>query len=306
MTDLHLRQFLLRRLPPDEAARLEESILLQEGVAERLRDEEFDLLDDYAAGRLNAADAAAVARHWLTSAQAGGSLRAARAWRQSLLLDGGDVAAPVEESSAIAVAGAREPSLAAEGREARARGKTPPFQRVGTLLAAALAIIALIPLWRWAPEPPAAPPTRRAPGGAVPAVAPPVEAPPVEAPPVAGSGLKGDASWPVITLLADLQRGPAPQSLRIARTATVVRLQAEVPGRSVEPRYALVVADARGRRLFAESSLMVQAAGPYRFVEVVVPAAALAPGARSITLSAAGAAQGVAPKYTWQVSGVRD
>jgi hypothetical protein len=77
-TDAQLREFLLRRTPPEDAARVEEAIIVQDGVAERLRSEEFDLIDEYAANRLSAEDRTVVERHLLTSAENLHSLRIAR------------------------------------------------------------------------------------------------------------------------------------------------------------------------------------------------------------------------------------
>jgi hypothetical protein len=62
--DPALRALLLHRLAAPEAAALEERILLEDGFAERVELERIDLLDDYAANRLDAVDREAMER-WL-------------------------------------------------------------------------------------------------------------------------------------------------------------------------------------------------------------------------------------------------
>ncbi|HEX5313778.1 MAG TPA: hypothetical protein VFX38_02580 [Gammaproteobacteria bacterium] len=74
-----LRDLLLHRLPEAEADSLRERVLLDEDFAAALRDEEYALLDDHAAGRLTAAERAAVERHLLVTAQDRLRLRVAQA-----------------------------------------------------------------------------------------------------------------------------------------------------------------------------------------------------------------------------------
>ena len=74
-----LRRLALRRYHAGELALLEERVMVQEGYAERLREAEYDLLDDYAAGRLDAGERADVERHLLAAADGESSLRLARA-----------------------------------------------------------------------------------------------------------------------------------------------------------------------------------------------------------------------------------
>ncbi|HUD43038.1 MAG TPA: hypothetical protein VMR06_13690 [Dokdonella sp.] len=62
-TDATLRDWLLHRLPEAEAVALEERLLREDALATRLRAMETDLIDDHAAGRLDAATREAVARH---------------------------------------------------------------------------------------------------------------------------------------------------------------------------------------------------------------------------------------------------
>lgn len=62
-----LRRLLLHRLAPAEAQRLEERLMLEEELGQRLRDAENDLLDDYARGTLSAEDRGDVERWLLTT-----------------------------------------------------------------------------------------------------------------------------------------------------------------------------------------------------------------------------------------------
>jgi len=121
--DRQLRQLLLRQLAPEDVARMEEAILMEDGVAERLREEEFDLIDDYVQGRLSTAERADMERYVLTTPERMASLRVARALA------------------------AQRPVAAAEPvRSApRAHWKSNRMLPVATLLAAGIAGVALIP-----------------------------------------------------------------------------------------------------------------------------------------------------------------
>jgi hypothetical protein len=266
MTDSQLRQFLLRRLPEDETARAEEAILLEDGFAERLREAEFDLLDDYAHARLGAADSEAVEQHLLVSAENRRSVQIARA---------------LGRQNATTESGAARTPIASRRRRTRTAW-------VATLLAACILAIAVIPRWHLAPQhsdslPPVA--------GSATAHAP---------------GLRAAAGLRIVSLLADVKRGAAPPSVMLEAGDTAVRLQAEVPETKSDALYVLIIEDATGRRLFAASALAVQTAGPYRFVETTVPASALAPGERTVVLTKAGVAAESAATFRWQVTGMVD
>jgi hypothetical protein len=285
MTDAHLRQFLLRRLAADEAARLEDAILLEDGVAERLRDEEFDLLDDYAASRLNAEDAADVERHLLGSAENMHSLRVARALQGQR---GADAKKPKPLLGVVDVDVQRDTDIARSPTWASRRSRIPQVARIATLLAACLVVVMVIPRWRSVAFKP----------GSVSSTAATAT--------VAASGgtSVSTAGLPIISLLADVSRGMARSSVKIEGSTREVRLQAEVPESSPGTLYALHVDDAQGHRLFEGAGLAVNTAGPYRFVEAVVPAAALAPGDRSVSLTESGAPVGAPVTYRWDVIGV--
>jgi hypothetical protein len=289
MTDPQLRAFLLRRLPAAETARLEDSIVTEDGVAERLRDEEFDLLDDYAAGVMNAEDRGAVERHLLNTPQSLHSLKVARALRRQGAAVGSAELAPADRPTTVSRVGGQAAGWS-RFRTRRAAG-------VATLLAAGIASLALIPVWRQGPDgrdPRTG--TLGLPGNTA-AVAP------------APAPRLGDAptgSLPVITLVADVERGALrpPPRVKIAAGTTSVQLQAEVPDAEPGVLYSLRVDDAAGRRLFEGSELAVRVAGRYQFVEAVVPVAALAPGARTISLRASSAAREAPAKFSWRITGL--
>jgi hypothetical protein len=275
MTDVKLRQFLLRQLPTNITERLEEAILLEDGFAERLRGEEFDLLDDYAASRLTAQDAAAVERYLLGSAENLNSIRVARALERHAGV--GRAFEPEQAGPTL---------VGAQGRWSRRR-----VSSMALLLAACLAAVVLIPAWLMLPNRPNS-------GAAV------RDVPTVG--PAAGSlpGLAPAVELPVITLLTDINRGAKRPSLKFNTGATAIRLQVEVPEQAPETLYSIHIKDTTGRRLLESNALTVHAAGPYRFVEAVVPVAALGPGDRTVLLTESGAADSAPPKFTWQVTGV--
>jgi hypothetical protein len=287
MTDSQLRAFLLRRLPAAEYARLEDAIVTEDGLAERLRDEEFDILDDYAAGVMNAEDRAAVERHLLGTAESLHSLRVSRALRRQGAV--GAESAPADRST---------PASGVRGQAGGwSRFRTYRAAGVGTLLAAGIASLALIPIWHQGPN------GRDPRTGTTGALGNTSAIAPAAAPPL------GDAptgSLAVITLVADVDRGAPrpPPRVKVEAGTTSVRLQAEVPEAEPGVLYSLRVDDAAGRRLFEGSELAIRVAGRYRFVEAVVPAAALAPGARKISLRASGAPREAPAKFSWRITGL--
>jgi hypothetical protein len=273
-TDTQLREFLLRRMPAADAARLEQAILMEDEVAERLRAEEFDLIDDYAAGGLAPEDRADVERHLLTSVDNIHSLRIARLLsRESSLREAAPSAKQVEALGP--------------------RRRTGRFAAAGALLAAGLAAVVLIPHWEGTPRRPVG-------------IAPP---PVVLSAPAADSShspTEAGNSLPILTLLADVNRGSAQPRLHWRASLASVRLQAEVPHPERGTLYSIRVYDPAGRRLFEGAPRPVQAAGPYYFVDTVVPSAALGPGERIVSLLASNAAAAAPAKYTWHIVGLLD
>jgi hypothetical protein len=279
-SDAQLREFLLRRMPSHDAARLEEAIVVTDGAAERLRDEEFDLIDDYAAGRLMAEDRADAERYLLTSLENIHSLRISRSLSRE----------SASRQPALLVPGTPVPGTTQVQGEQRRRWMVR-LAPMGVVLAAGLVAIALIPDWSR---------TSGQPG--VTSTAARSEAPsalPSRAP-------KAADSIPIVTLFADVNRGSTTPVLHWRADAGSIRLQAEVPGPDRNTLYLLRVYDAAGRSLFEAAALSAHTAGHYRFVDTVLPSKVLGPGARSVSLWAADSAEGTAPDYTWHVLGALD
>jgi hypothetical protein len=107
----------------------------------------------------------------------------------------------------------------------------------------------------------------------------------------------------IIVLRADTRRGGPTPLIRLASDAVNIRVQTEVPGPAKEVSYAMRVDDAAGDPIFERTHLLTRVAGPYTFVEAMIPATVLSPGARAISLAVDGAAS---PEYRWRIYIVRD
>ena len=272
VTDDQLRKLLLQQLAPDEVGRLEAATLMEEGVAERLREQEFDLIDDYVHGRLSGADRRDVESNVLITPERLVTLEVARA-----------------------LAAQSRPTAAALSPRKPARHWRPNrFQTLATLAAAGLAAVAFIPHWGFYVSQPV--------GSASPAGAftPALPATPA-ALPVQASG-----TVPTITLLADADRGGLRPVVHLGSRNSVVRLQAEVPEPRRASSYSIELLSAAGARLFSAADLAIRGAGAYRFVEAMVPAEALGPGARTVTLRVDGSSENEPPEYRWQIDTVQD
>lgn len=278
-TDSQFREFLLRRMPPEEAARFEEAIVVEDGVAERLRAEEFDLLDDYAGERLTGEDRDRVERYLLASAENIHSVRVSRLLAGEAKLRAGssnEVPGPTMRPAVVA----------------RSRRWTGRHAAIGGLLAAGLAAIMVIPYLDHAPPHGTPAALSPAPEAAAPAPAAVVE-----------------QIVPVFTLLAEASRGSQPTEearpkLLLKAASNSARLEVEVPGPARNVRYSLTVSDASGHSVFAGQPQPVHTAGGYRFIDVLVPLAAVGPGNRTISLRAADAPAGAPAEYIWQVVGI--
>lgn len=77
-SDALLRALLLHRVGGEQAAALEQRLIIEDGLAERLRQIEYELLDAYARGQLPDADRAAVRQHLLRTPQDQHRLQVAR------------------------------------------------------------------------------------------------------------------------------------------------------------------------------------------------------------------------------------
>lgn len=227
-TDATLRDWLLHRLPETDTIALEERLLREDTLATRLLAMETDLIDDHAAGRLDAATREAIARHLIGDP--------AGHWRWTV---------------------AR--ALAARTRAAtltRQRRRRRIAAAIGALAAAAVLAIALMQPDR-APQTPA-----------------------------------DIAALPTISLRLAATRGEA-TPLRLPTNGGWLRLQVEAE--STAAVYELTVRDGADVRFHA-SGLAPRRAGPYAYVEAVIPAVAAGPGRRQVELAPTGAAQ---PPAIW-------
>jgi hypothetical protein len=266
VTNDQLRRLLLKQLTPDEIERLEEATLREDGVAERLLEAEFDLIDDYVLGRLRSVDCADVEKNFLITPERRVTLEVARA-----------------------LAAQRRLNAAALGSRKPARNWWPNHRRtLATLFAAGLAAVAFIPQWRV---------HLREPGAAFPAATAPTA--PMTSP------MQAAGTLPTVTLLADAVRGGSRPVVHPRLGTTAIRLQAEVPG-PAKNAYSIELLSATGTRLFFASHLAIRVAGPYRFVEVTVPAEAIGPGARTVTLRVDGSSEQDSPEYRWQIEAEND
>jgi hypothetical protein len=265
-TDKQLRQFLLHRLAEEESRAIEDAILLEDEVAERLRAEELDLFSDYATGRLSASERADVEQNLLTSGGAAHSLRIA-----GLLARQGRLAP-----------GAIQPT----GR-LRHRYFAPPHRAAfAALISITVLAVLILPRWRTEPSLPSSPNSmivsNPAPGNA------------------AKVSARPPSPIPVLTLLMDVNRGasqPAPAWPR----ASQVRLEAEVPAGAEGP-FILTIEDAHGYPQFQSGELTARAVSPYRYVEAVVPTQALANGINAVVLRSANAPLGAPPTFHWEIA----
>jgi hypothetical protein len=184
---------------------------------------------------------------------------------------------------------AAAPELSNRGAQVVRPARRTARAWVGVLLAAGLAAVVVIPHWSG---------TLRTPGM-------PAEVGSVKQAP-GPSLLRGEAGTvPILTLLADVDRGATTPTLHWRADVPSVRLQAEVPGSERGTLYSIRIYDRAGHRLF-EGVSPAHTAGHYRFVDIILPSTILGPGPRTIALQAADAAQGAPADYTWHVVGVLD
>jgi len=193
---------------------------------------------------------------------------------------GATLARRAPEASGVPLAQAMLPATSSRRRPAQVAW-------VASLLAACVIAIAVIPRWQLGP-------------GSTPSL--PSSTPVSRT--AQTTGLGPASPLRTVSLLADVNRGAARPSIAVATGGDPVRLQAEVTEVTQGSLYAIYIEDAAGRRLFDASPLAVHTAGPYRYVEAVVPAVALAPGDRTVVLAKSGAAAGSAGSFRWQVTGV--
>ncbi|HEY6923179.1 MAG TPA: hypothetical protein VI653_06920 [Steroidobacteraceae bacterium] len=257
-----LKLLLLHRLPESEARLLEERLMMEEPLADLLREAEHDLLDDYASGRLLPEDRAAVEQFLLTTPEDRERLKVARALARLQ----------------VRPEGARGPSArptlpaatSTEIRSGPARPRRPAAGwplRFGVAIAACAILSFGVLIFKMKTT----------------------------------VGLPTPATATVV-LLADAQRGSSEGSISIGTRITQVRLQVEIPAKGSASTYILAIADGSGRLLYEAHDLAPRSAGPYPFVEAIVPANALGGARCRITLtdsSVSSASSG--PAFTWDI-----
>jgi hypothetical protein len=90
-----------------------------------------------------------------------------------------------------------------------------------------------------------------------------------------------DRADATITLLADRQRGAGVEAIDVPREVKTIRLEIETDRR--DARYALRIED-EGHETFQVDGLVPRVAGPYVFVEALVPKSALDGGEHTVRL----------------------
>ncbi|MEP7042798.1 MAG: hypothetical protein ABI843_07025 [Dokdonella sp.] len=105
------------------------------------------------------------------------------------------------------------------------------------------------------------------------------------------------AATQTIILLASAQRGANELEARVEHDAANVRLQAEVAQPQTGAHYALRVGEG-SRTVYTAEDLPVRQAGPYHYIEAVVPADVLGVGARQISVQPQGS---TAAAFAWTV-----
>lgn len=255
-----LRGLLLHRLPAEAAARLEERLLLEDGFLERMQDAEYDLLDDYAADRLSAADRADVER-WLLADPVGRQrARVARALRQAQ-------SAPVDPSRG------ETPGLPRAAAASRRWTTVVPW---AAGLAAGLLVLIFSPL--------------RIDLG---------DGRPAGRASVATRGPVLPAPVATLVLLAEVGRGTVPALVPTVGEAGLVRLQAEVPDPLAGATYRIALLGTDGGIRYRSGPLALQRTGPYRFVSANVDAAMLSSAGLTIALEAVDGTGRPLPGFQW-------
>jgi hypothetical protein len=98
-----------------------------------------------------------------------------------------------------------------------------------------------------------------------------------------------------ITLLADRQRGTGVEAIDVPREAKTIRLEVETD--RLDARYALRIED-ETHETFQVDGLAPRVAGPYMFVEALVPKSALDGGEHTVRLRVSG---GNAQSASWSI-----
>ena len=281
--DSGLRRYLLGLLPEGEAEALETEYLARPEVLERLRSLEDDLLDDYAAGRLDRDDTAAFEGRYLASSPLRDRVVTARALRLAAGSDAGVGAAHVVSAR-------------------------PPRWR-GPLALAAAVFVAVLAFWPRPPRPaqstsasPLPPPATQA-GAPMPTAPEPITTP---AGPVLTATWEPPVNPVVLALSPVLLRGEEqPVELRVPSEAGTVVLELEGdPANLPRPASALeaTIKTVEGQEVWrGEARRAKDARRPSLLASAHVPASRLTAGDYLVTLSARGTGDGTVHSYFFRV-----
>lgn len=276
-----LRRLALRRYADTELAAVEDRLLLEDGFAERLREAEYDLLDDYAANCLDAGERADVERHLLVTAGDRDALRVAKALARRR------AAAPARPDTANQTTAGPRPLKDTESAPWRWSARPWWSVAAAATVAGTFLLAGLLPRWR----------DHRVVGSPVLSQA----GPPSAAVDGKDDGVAARSSTATVLLLAEVERGTTGRPLRLAEQLQGVRLQTELPGPSVAASYELVVTTGSTGVPFIARGLAPRTSGAYQYLEASVPRAVLSSGRHEITIRPEPVVDGAAPAFTWRV-----
>jgi hypothetical protein len=246
-----LRELLLRKLPAAEAEQLENRLLEDGEMADRLELEETDLLDDYARGLLSQQDRALVEKYLLATPTSGQRLAFATALSQ--LTNTG-------------------PTLATEKpRQFFSFFRSPVF--AFGLAACLLALFGTaVHFWR----------VRRS--NAVTSTTPVATDKPSPPPSVAQpSAVPSPTAAPfTIALLVANARGPQIPSFALPSTVRLLRVQCEVPKTDPTARFRMVLENAYRGIIGSEDQLSTRESAGIHYVEITFPANKMSSGQYSV------------------------
>jgi len=265
-TDKELRQLLLRQLPAQAAEAIEDRLVLEDSVAERLQHLQYALLDDYARGRLSQDERLGVEKYLLRTQSerdraylAQGLMRAAQQRR---------------------ISGSKLPGIY------RVLSFRPARRGVIALVASLLVVAALAVYF--------------APVSLLPRAVQTDERLAVAAAPATPLSPSTPASALYqLTLLADATRGSSVAELSLPAGVLGLRLQAQIQSPGPASRYRLTVLDAQSKTLFLAANLDLQHADGLAYVQTLVPASVISPGQLRIRIESQDAAGSAAFSFTW-------
>jgi hypothetical protein len=280
-TPEQLRSLLLHRLPEQAAQGLEEQLMQDPEIADLLRHEETDLVDDYAQGRLAAGERAAFEQHLLADPTIRQRVKIARALHQVAAKRAAGMGSDANASRTGEDARVRATrSGAVTSSKSRAWNRWP-VRAAAVFVLCVFGVGLLLRANRQA-EVPTPVITEQTPDAVLETGPPDV--------------LQSPAS---IVLLADVQRGGEPQVVQVRPGAAQVHLQTETTSRDSSMSYRLSITDEAGRPIFSAGDLRPLESGGYVFVEATIPARTLGTGRRTVTLEPQ---RPGAESFTWRLN----